>query len=71
VRDVGTFRAFADVALRDAIDAGWVPGPGQLADLIAVRGNPLQDIHLLEHTEFVMKDGAILHDDAGTPPARA
>ena len=27
VRDVGTFRAFVDVALRDAIDAGWVPGP--------------------------------------------
>ena len=27
VRDVGTFRAFADVALRDAINAGWVPGP--------------------------------------------
>jgi len=27
VRDVGTFRAFVDVALRDAIDAGWVAGP--------------------------------------------
>jgi imidazolonepropionase-like amidohydrolase len=27
VRDVGTFRAFTDVALRDAIDAGWVEGP--------------------------------------------
>ena len=27
VRDVGTFRAFTDVALRDAIAAGWVPGP--------------------------------------------
>ena len=27
VRDVGTFRAFVDVALRAAIDAGWVPGP--------------------------------------------
>ncbi len=27
VRDVGTFRAFVDVALRDAIDAGWVQGP--------------------------------------------
>jgi imidazolonepropionase-like amidohydrolase len=27
VRDVGTFRAFADVALRDAINAGWLPGP--------------------------------------------
>jgi imidazolonepropionase-like amidohydrolase len=27
VRDVGTFRAFVDVALRDAIEAGWVAGP--------------------------------------------
>ncbi|TMK37103.1 MAG: amidohydrolase family protein [Actinobacteria bacterium] len=30
VRDVGTFRAFADVALRDAIEAGWVEGPRML-----------------------------------------
>lgn len=27
VRDVGTFRAFGDVAVRDAVDAGWVEGP--------------------------------------------
>ncbi len=27
VRDVGTFRAFVDIALRDAIAAGWTPGP--------------------------------------------
>ncbi|MGH3650999.1 MAG: amidohydrolase family protein, partial [Acidimicrobiia bacterium] len=27
VRDVGVWRAFSDVALRDAIDSGWVPGP--------------------------------------------
>jgi imidazolonepropionase-like amidohydrolase len=27
VRDIGTFRAFTDVALRDAIEAGWVEGP--------------------------------------------
>ncbi len=27
VRDIGTFRAFADVALREAIDEGWVEGP--------------------------------------------
>ena len=27
VRDVGTFRAFADVALREAINAKWVEGP--------------------------------------------
>jgi imidazolonepropionase-like amidohydrolase len=36
--------------------------PGYLADVIAVRGNPLEDIRLLEHTDFVMKDGAILRD---------
>lgn len=27
VRDIGVWRAFTDVALRDAIDAGWVNGP--------------------------------------------
>lgn len=27
VRDIGPWRAFTDVALRDAIDAGWVEGP--------------------------------------------
>jgi imidazolonepropionase-like amidohydrolase len=27
VRDVGTFWAFVDLALRDAIDRGWTPGP--------------------------------------------
>lgn len=27
VRDVGTFRAFSDVALRDAIGEGWLDGP--------------------------------------------
>jgi imidazolonepropionase-like amidohydrolase len=30
VRDIGTFRAFVDVALRDAIEAGWVEGPRML-----------------------------------------
>lgn len=27
VRDIGCWRAFTDVALRDAIEAGWVTGP--------------------------------------------
>jgi imidazolonepropionase-like amidohydrolase len=27
VRDIGTFRAFTDVALKEAIDGGWVEGP--------------------------------------------
>jgi imidazolonepropionase-like amidohydrolase len=30
VRDVGTFRAFVDVALREAIEGGWVEGPRML-----------------------------------------
>ena len=30
VRDVGSFRAFTDCALRDAIDQGWVAGPRML-----------------------------------------
>ena len=30
VRDVGSFRAFTDVALREGIDAGWFPGPRML-----------------------------------------
>lgn len=27
VRDIGTFRSFVDVALRDAIEGGWIEGP--------------------------------------------
>jgi imidazolonepropionase-like amidohydrolase len=27
VRDIGTFRAFVDVALKEGIEAGWFPGP--------------------------------------------
>lgn len=33
--------------------------PGKLADIIAVEGNPLEDISLLEDIDFVMKDGAV------------
>jgi imidazolonepropionase-like amidohydrolase len=36
--------------------------PGLFADLIAVRGNPLDDIRLLEDVRFVMKGGAVLRD---------
>jgi len=33
--------------------------PGKYADLIAVSGDPLQDISVLENVEFVMKEGKV------------
>jgi imidazolonepropionase-like amidohydrolase len=44
--------------------------PGYLADIIAVNGNPLQDIRLLENTSFIMKDGTIHRRGPDTPPAQ-
>jgi imidazolonepropionase-like amidohydrolase len=37
--------------------------PGKYADLIAVDGNPLSDIRLLEHVKFVMKGGEVVRND--------
>jgi imidazolonepropionase-like amidohydrolase len=34
--------------------------PGFLADIIAVRGNPLEDMSAVERVTFVMKDGAVV-----------
>jgi imidazolonepropionase-like amidohydrolase len=36
---------------------------GMLADIIAVNGNPLEDIKLMENVSFVMKGGDIIKDD--------
>jgi len=33
--------------------------PGKFADIIAVSGDPLEDIHILEHVSFVMKQGKV------------
>jgi imidazolonepropionase-like amidohydrolase len=36
--------------------------PGKYADLIAVQGDPLQDVTVLEHVGFVMKGGQVVKD---------
>lgn len=45
--------------LLDQPDLGVVAN-GKLADLVAVPGNPLQDIRVMERVSFVMKDGAVV-----------
>ena len=36
-----------------------VIAPGAYADIIAVSGNPLRDVKVLEDVRFVMKDGSV------------
>jgi imidazolonepropionase-like amidohydrolase len=47
-----------DAKILHAVDLGRVH-EGMLADLIAVTGDPTQDISATEHVVFVMKDGVI------------
>jgi imidazolonepropionase-like amidohydrolase len=41
---------------------------GKYADVIAVSGDPLQDISEMQHVKFVMKGGAIIKNDLGMAP---
>jgi len=43
--------------------------PGYFADLIAVPGNPLDDIETLKRVQFVMKDGLVFKRDGVMTPA--
>ena len=36
---------------------------GKFADIIAVEGNPMDDITILEHVKFVMKDGTVYKNE--------
>ena len=42
-------------------DTGTVE-PGKFADIIAVTGDPLKDITIMEHVTFVMKGGEVIKD---------
>jgi imidazolonepropionase-like amidohydrolase len=42
--------------------------PDKFADIIAVAGNPLEDIKQLEHVKFVMKGGVVYKDEFANPP---
>lgn len=42
--------------------------PGKWADLIAVQGDPLKDVRILQHVDFVMKSGNVYKDQAGAEP---
>jgi imidazolonepropionase-like amidohydrolase len=37
--------------------------PGKWADLIAIQGDPLKDVKILQHVNFVMKSGVVYKDE--------
>jgi imidazolonepropionase-like amidohydrolase len=56
------------------LNYGWVNHVGSLetgkyADIIAVTGNPLQDVDEMERVKFVMKGGRVYRDEITSPAA--
>jgi imidazolonepropionase-like amidohydrolase len=43
--------------------------PGFMADMIAMPGNPLDDLEALKHVQFVMKDGQVFKRDGVMTPS--
>jgi imidazolonepropionase-like amidohydrolase len=61
-------QAIQSATVNDADLLGWsdrvgVVEPGHFADIIAVDGDPLQDVTVLEHVKFVMKGGEVYKNE--------
>jgi imidazolonepropionase-like amidohydrolase len=55
----------ADAELLGLADKIGTLEPGKLADLVAVPGDPVENIRATEHVLFVMKEGVIYKNDRG------
>jgi imidazolonepropionase-like amidohydrolase len=55
--------------LMGVLAEGGTLEPGKWADLVAVRGNPLENVELLKDVGFVMKGGVIYKEDGQPTPA--
>jgi len=63
-------QAIQTATVNDADLLGWSDKvgsiePGKWADIIAVDGDPLQDITVLQHVRFVMKGGDVVKNEYG------
>jgi imidazolonepropionase-like amidohydrolase len=61
-------QAVQSATINDADLLGWSSNigaiePGKWADIIAVDGNPVQDVTTLQHVKFVMKGGEVIKND--------
>lgn len=64
---VGAAELMDDAQQRWGSEVGAID-PDRYADIIAVEGNPLQDITQLQHVKFVMKGGVVYKNDFAAPP---
>lgn len=47
-----------------------IVAPGAYADIIAITGDPVRDIKLMQHVGFVMKDGSVFKDEISHGPVK-